>query len=302
MVDTSFSGRELEANAVTDGRPSNPRRLHLVLFLLFVSGSVALLLRGWDFYLLSVGERVDHPDFRLLAPGSNLGHGYGIAGTALILTNLAYLLRRKFPRLSLGSLRAWLDIHVFTGLFGGMLVLFHSAFQARSAMAMITVGSLLVVIGTGLLGRYLHGLSPKPDRELFERALSALNVVGPGLGQALRIELSRVPATALPERHSLVAVLGKLPSLRRELRQRRAVIEVTIARYQPRFGSELALLSRPLADCTRVACGEVRARAAGALVKSWRGLHRFAALLMVSLVALHIGIAWYYGFVWVFNG
>ena len=41
--------------------------------------------------------------------------------------------------------------------------------------------------------------------------------------------------------------------------------------------------------------------AAAALLRSWRGLHRYAALLMVLLVALHIGIAWYYGFVWVFS-
>ena len=302
MVDTSFSGRDFGATARGDERPTSSRRLHLLLFVLFVSGSVALLLRGWDFYQLSVGERVDHPDFRVLAPGSNLGHGYGIAGTALILTNLAYLLRRKFPRLSLGSLRAWLDIHVFTGLFGGMLVLFHSAFQARSTMAMITVGSLLVVIATGLLGRYLYALSPRPDRERLERALSDLNAVGPGLGQELRLALARVPVTALPERHSLLAVLARLPSFRRELRQRRAVIDALVTRYSHGFGPELALLSRPIADCTRVTCGEVRAAAAGALVKSWRGLHRFAALLMVSLVALHIGVAWYYGFVWVFHG
>jgi hypothetical protein len=302
MVDSSFSGRDFGATTGGAERPAHPRRLHLLLFVLFLSGSVALLIRGWDFYQLSVGARVDHPDFRVLAPGSNLGHGYGIAGTALILTNLAYLLRRKFPRLSLGSLRVWLDIHVFTGLFGGMLVLFHSAFQARSTMAVITVGSLLVVIGTGLLGRYLYALSPRPDRERLERALSDLNVVGPGLGQELRLALARVPVTGLPERPSLLALLALLPSFRRELRQRRAVIDAVVTRYRQSFGPELALLSRPLADCTRVACGEVRAAAAGALVKSWRGLHRFAALLMVSLVALHIGVAWYYGFVWVFHG
>jgi hypothetical protein len=166
----------------------------------------------------------------------------------------------------------------------------------------ITVGSLLVVIGTGLLGRYLYALSPRPDRERLERALSDLNVVGPGLGHELRLALARVPVTALPERHSLLAVLARLPSFRRELRQRRAVIDALVRRYGQSFGPELALLSRPIADCTSVACGEVRAAAAGALVKSWRGLHRFAALLMVSLVALHIGVAWYYGFVWVFHG
>jgi len=277
------------------------RRLHLLLFLLFASGAVALLLRGWEFYRLSIGDRVDHPDFRVLGPGSNLGHGYGIGGTGLILTNLSYLLRRRLARLSVGSLRAWLDVHVFTGLFGGMLVLFHSAFQARSSVAVITVSSLLVVIVTGLLGRYLYALSPRPDRQRLEQHLQELDVVGPGLGRALAQAVARVALTEPPARPSLLAVLLLIPSWQREWRARRAAIEQTLELYSQHFGSEVRFLSRPIAACTRLYRGEVRAAAAGALLKSWRGLHRLAALVMVLLVAMHIGVAWYYGFVWVFS-
>lgn len=301
MVDTSFRVDEIAAASKVESRARGSRRLHLVLFVLFVSGSAALLLRGWEFYTLTVGDRVDHPDFRVLGPGSNLGHGYGIAGTALILTNLLYLVRRRFPRLSMGSLRAWLDVHVFTGLFGGMLVLFHSAFQVRSGMAMITVGSLLVVIATGLLGRYLYSLSPKPDLGRLELQLRALNAVGPGMGQMIRERLSLVRTTEPPARASLLSVLRTLPSWRREIRQRRASIEQTVAHYAQYFGPEVQLLSKSINECQRIYASEVRAAAAGALLKSWRGLHRFAALLMVLLVAMHISVAWYYGFVWIFS-
>lgn len=277
------------------------RRLHLLLFVLFVAGAGALLVRGWEFYRLSIGERVDHPDFRMLGPGANLGHGYGIAGTALILTNLLYLVRRRFARLSVGSLRAWLDVHVFTGLFGGLLVLFHSAFQARNGVAVVTVGSLGVVIGTGLLGRYLYSLSPKPDLERLSRSLAALNVIGPGLGEQLHAAVARVPVTPPPARRSLLAVLARLPSYRRESQQRRSVIQQIVAYYAPRYGAELSLLRKPLAECTSFYTAEVRASAARALLESWRGLHRFAALLMVLLVGMHIAVAWYYGFVWIFS-
>lgn len=300
MVDTSFRIHEMGEAPAIERRAQGSKRLHLVLFVLFVSGSVALLLRGWDFYRLAVGERVDHPDFRVLGPGSNLGHGYGIAGTALILTNLLYLVRRRFARLSVGSLRAWLDVHVFTGLFGGMLVLFHSAFQVRSSMAMITVGSLLVVIGTGVLGRYLYSLSPRPDLGRLQLQLRALNAVGPGMGQMIHERLSSVAPTAPPARASLLAVLAKLPSWLREIRQRRAVIDQTVAHYAQFCGPEIQLMSRSIGECRRITSSEVRAAAASALLRSWRGLHRFAALLMVLLVAMHIGVAWYYGFVWVF--
>lgn len=300
MVDSSFRIEDVGAAASVETQARNLRRLDLLLFVLFIAGTAALALRGYDFYRLSVLERVEHPDFRTLSPSSNLGHGYGIAGTALILTNLLYLVRRRFARLSVGSLRAWLDVHVFTGLFGGMLVMFHSAFQARSGIAMVTVGALLVVIATGLLGRYLYSLSPKPELERLQTQLRALDAVGPGMGQMLAQRMELVARTAAPA-PSLLAVLAALPSFRRELSQRRAIIDQTIGHYAQFFGPEVQLLSRPIAECTSIYLSEVRSAAAGALLRSWRGLHRFAALLMVLLVAVHIGIAWYYGFVWVFS-
>ncbi len=299
MVDTSFRVEDAREEPLAVAQARSLRRLHLVLFVLFVAGSTALLMRGQEFYRLTILERVEHPDFRVLSPSSNLGHGYGIAGTALILTNLSYLVRRRFARLSVGSLRAWLDVHVFTGLFGGMLVLFHSAFQVRSGIAMVTVGSLLVVIGTGLLGRYLYSLSPRPQMDRLHTQLRLLDVVGPGMGQMLEQRVALIARTEPPP-PSLLAVLVKLPSWRRELQQRRAIIDQTVAHYAQYFGSEVDLLSKPIAECTRIYASEVRSAAAAALLRSWRGLHRYAALLMVLLVAMHIGIAVHYGFVWVF--
>jgi dihydropyrimidine dehydrogenase (NAD+) subunit PreT len=300
MVDTSFRVEDGGDAPPADAQARSLRRLHVVLFVLFVAGSTALLMRGFDFYRLSVVSRVDHQDFRVLSPSSNLGHGYGIAGTALILTNLLYLVRRRFARLSVGSLRAWLDVHVFTGLFGGMLVLFHSAFQVRSSIAMVTVGALLVVIGTGLLGRYLYSLAPKPEVERLQAQLRVLDAVGPGMGTIIERRIALIARTEQPP-PSLLAVLANLPSWRRELEQRRITIERTVEQYARHFGPEVQLLARPIADCASIYASEVRSAAAGALLRSWRGLHRYAALLMVLLVAMHIGIAWYYGFVWVFS-
>ena len=99
-------------------------------------------------------------------------------------------------------------------------------------------------------------------------------------------------------RCSLLAVLAALPRFRREVAQRRAMITKIVAYYARHRRREVQGLARPLAECTRLYCAEVRATAATALLRSWRGVHRFSALLMVALVAMHIAIAWYYGFVW----
>jgi hypothetical protein len=282
----------------TRGEPSRITRLDWLLFTLFVLGTGALLLRGWQFYTLAVGERVDHPDFRVLGPSTSLGRAYGVAGFCMILTNLAYLARRKLARLSLGSLRAWLDIHTFTGLFGGLLVVFHSAFQVRTPIAVITVGSLFVAILTGIIGRSIYTLTPKPDRVRLARHLAVLDHIGPGMGQTLAQRLGVVARARAPERSSLLGVALALPGYKRELDERRRVFDHTVREYARHFGDELGLVRRRIADCRGIYVCEVRAAAAEALLRSWRGVHRLSALLMVLLVVMHIVVAWYYGFVW----
>lgn len=293
---------EEHSRIVTKYAQSRIHQLDWLLFTLFILGTGALLIRGWQFYTLTVGQRVDHPDFRVLGPSTNLGRAYGVAGTVMILTNLLYLLRRRFARLPVGSLRAWLDIHTFTGLFGGLLVVFHSAFQVRSTIAVITVGSLFVVILTGLIGRSIYSLTPKPDLRRLERNLRAIDSIGPGMGDVLHRRLAMVSRTPAPEHASLFRVLAAMPAFRRELRQRRLVLEQTIAEYAYHFGHEVRLLSKPISECSQIYCTEVRATAANALLRSWRGVHRLSALLMVLLVVMHIAIAWYYGFVWAMEG
>lgn len=298
MVDTSFPVQRLISSTPAPRAPSKRSRLDGLLFLLFVTGMGALLIRGWQFYALSVGERVDHDDFRVLGPSGSLGQGYGVAGTVLIFTNLLYLLRRRFARLSVGSLRTWLDVHAFTGLFGGMLVLFHSAFQARSTISLITLGSLFAVIGTGVVGRFLHSLAPRPDLEHLDRQLALLDRVGPGMGKVLKERIGAVPHVEAPGRCSLFSVLLALPNYWHEAALRRATFRHIVAFYTQHDPATMARLARPLDTCARLFRAEVRARAATALLRSWRSVHRLSALLMVFLVVMHIAIAWYYGFIW----
>lgn len=290
--------RAASARTDTKREHSRIRQLDWLLFTLFALGTAALLLRGWQFYTLSLGERVDHPDFRVLGPSTSIGRAYGVAGFCMILTNLAYLVRRRLAGMSLGSLRAWLDIHTFTGLFGGLLVVFHSAFQVRTPIAVITVGSLFVAILTGIVGRSIYSLTPRPDRTRLAQHLAVLDRIGPGMGQMIEQRIGRVTPARAPEHGSLIAVALALPGYLRELRERRRVFDQTLAEYGRHFAAELGMVRRRIADCRSIYACEVRAGAAEVVLRSWRGVHRLSALLMVLLVVMHIVVAWYYGFVW----
>src|SRR5690606_34720879 len=135
-----------------------------------------------------------------------------------------------------------------------------------------------------------------------ERNLRHLDQIGPGLGEALRLRIGQVARTHVPAGASLFRVLATLPSFSREQRERRAALRSTLNDYGQYFPNELRANARAITECYQIYRTEVRAAAADAVLRSWRGLHRLSALLMVSLVVLHIAIAWYYGFIWATSG
>src|SRR5581483_11444679 len=108
--------------------------------------------------------------------------------TLLILSNLLYLVRRRLTRFMswAGSVRAWLNMHAFTGLVGSVLVLFHSAFQLRTPIATVTSVSLAIVVGTGLVGLYLYALVPREGLKPLQDRLKEIEPMLPGLAEQVR--------------------------------------------------------------------------------------------------------------------
>lgn len=270
----------------------------MVVILLGCAGY--LLWRGRDYYALDLVSRLDHPDQELLAPGKPVGHGYGVVGTVLMLTNLFYLVRRKLARLPLGSMRAWLNLHATTGLIGGVLVVFHSAFQLRSPIATTTMIALFIVLLTGIFGRFLFSMTPEIDRTRFEKHMRVFDSVGPGMGKVIKARLAALPPSR-PRRPSILSLLFTIPAWVREARLRRQAVLETAAEYEIAHLTEVRLLGAKVAESAEIAAAEVRAVAQDALLRSWRGLHRFFALLLVVLVLVHIGVAWYMGYRWIFS-
>ena len=295
-----MSGADVERGARQFRAPVGAAAV-VVLCVLLVG---ALLYRGWDFYQLSLDARIDHDDFRVLSPGEIIGHGYGIIGTALIFTNLLYLVRRKLARWPLGPMRVWLDLHVVTGLVGSILVVFHSAFQLRTAIATVTSVSLLIVVGTGVVGRYLFALAPKTSDEPLRASLGALEELAKGLGRDLLETLSDRKIPGADGTQSLIGTLATLPSAWVEMRARRRIIneQVRSVRLSSTLAEEeVVLLDRGGRLAASLAAGQVRAVVGANLLRTWRGLHRLLALLMILSVSVHIGVAWFYGYRWIWS-
>ena len=268
----------------------------LLLSLVLIAVTVGLVYRGWSFYRLSIEDRVEHPEFRVLRPSGLYGNGYGWVAAMLVVLNLSYLIRRRFGGARLGSMRTWLDVHVFTGLLAASLVSFHSAFQLRTPIASVSAVSLGTVVLTGLLGRFLYALGPGGVRERLAYALDLVDEHVAGSRAALAAGLAQRPGPEVPANASLLRSLWAVPGWLRVARERRDILAMILP---PRRALSRAQ-RRAVAELYAASDAEARAAGVAALLRSWRALHRFFALLMLAAVLLHAGVAWYYGYRWIF--
>ena len=285
-----------------------PRRIGRWVTLFALVAIAALLMwRGYGFYRLSLAARAGHPDYRSLSPSGFVGHGYGIFGTFLICTNLLYLVRRRFARdlpTWVGSMKAWLNAHAVTGLVGALLILFHSAFQLRTAVATITSASLLIVVVTGMVGFYITALVPKIDPTILKGRLDELRALLPNFVAHVEEAIAKLPVTKLPHNASLFRTLVMVPRWVFQARARRRAITragdadklFRVVRH-----NEPDLAKAFIADLEVLVTKESDAHAAAAMLRSWRSLHRFLAVLLGVSVSVHIGVAWFYGFRWIFE-
>ncbi len=90
-------------------------------------------------------------------PRSDFGFYLGVVGSVMMLLMLAYPLRKHvhFMR-SWGALKNWFRLHMIMGIVGPTLVLFHSTFHLRSINATVALFSMLGVVISGIIGRFIY--------------------------------------------------------------------------------------------------------------------------------------------------
>jgi hypothetical protein len=93
----------------------------------------------------------------LFRSGSDLGYNLGLAGGLMMLSMLLYPLRKRirfFDRL--GRMESWFRYHMFMGIAGPTLILFHSTFKIGSMNGSIALYSMLLVALSGVIGRFVY--------------------------------------------------------------------------------------------------------------------------------------------------
>lgn len=90
-------------------------------------------------------------------PRSSLGWYLGVVGSLMMLALLLYPLRKHVRWMHRwGALKHWFRWHMILGIVGPALILFHSAFHLRSLNATVALVSMLVVVISGVIGRFVY--------------------------------------------------------------------------------------------------------------------------------------------------
>lgn len=113
---------------------------------LFSAGIVLALVYGWS-----------RRDDNYLSAESGAGYMLGILGGSLMLILLLYPLSKRVSILTrLAPIRYWFGTHMLLGILGPVLILFHSNFHLGSMNSNIALFSMLIVAGSGIIGRYIY--------------------------------------------------------------------------------------------------------------------------------------------------
>lgn len=92
-----------------------------------------------------------------ITPEEGAGYVLGITGGSMMLLLLMYPVRKhmRWAR-GLGRVSHWFRIHMLLGVIGPVCILYHCNFQLGSANGNIALFSMLLVAGSGLVGRYFY--------------------------------------------------------------------------------------------------------------------------------------------------
>jgi hypothetical protein len=227
--------------------------------------------------------------------GDPVGHGIGWVGTASMCIMHVYSLRKRVRAWSRwGRLRTWLQFHIFMGLQGALLVTFHSLHLATLVnLSGLTLLMTLIVVASGIFGRYLYSFIPKGlsgerlsaievEKELTELASLLARSAHPDLEAAMA---EYAQATTVGKSASLAQLVREDVQVRRALRHvDRAIANAVRSSGESELEQFAAGLRRRVLLTRRLAMLTVAER----LFRNWTILHKPLTYLLGGSVLLHI--------------
>ena len=296
------------SRALTDESAEERQRIRLgtALAALGVVILAGLWWVGRNYYWLPVAQRPFSPLHKSLKPGGPWGHGIGVVATVVMLSNFLLPLRKHWRRLKgRKSIRHWLTFHVFVGVMSPLVILFHSAFGSNNMIATLCYSSLICVVGTGLVGRFLFGLVPIAGdhylelTELRSRMEQLRGSLNPLLEKVRRPQdihwLLRKATSDPPEGVGFFRALLSFP-----VDAVRVSLSLVSCRSHFATRDDYHEFRTMITRLLRLKRQASVFRTAKMVMTYWRGFHVVLAVFLVLVIVVHIATAWYLGYRWLF--
>ncbi len=285
------------------------RSLQIIAYVLTALLIAGLWLYGSEYYRSPLSDRPHHDDYRALRPAGSLGLIYGYIGSAMMLLMLSYSLRKRTKLLGeIFSLRTWLDIHIYLGVFGPLFIILHTSFKVQGLVA-VSFWSMVIVALSGYFGRYLYLQIPRniqgSELSLKEiessRAILAQRLATDyGLSPEMLAEVERFTPPDTESAPSALSALRQLikynliehPRLRRRLERELRQFGVAGSRLRQLVSllGQRALTQRRIAALAQI----------HSLFHYWHVVHKPFAIIMYAVMFIHIGVAIWTGYGWPF--
>ncbi len=251
---------------------------------LFSLGIIALLIVGWN-----------NRDNNYLSAETGAGYILGITGASLMLVLLLYPLSKRVAFMTrLIPIRYWFGLHMLLGVVGPVMILFHSNFHLGSTNSNIALICMLLVAGSGLVGRYIythihHGLygSKISLAELRKQASSDHQALSgnSAIGESQVAELNQLETKALQ------IYAGILPSLWHVLqlgissrRTQKRILKFISSSNATGTGAAIDNVKQYMLKLRQVAAFRVYER----LFSLWHILHLPLFFMMIITAIIHV--------------
>jgi hypothetical protein len=267
------------------------------------------LVEGISFYFMPYKDRPHSNLYRVLRPAGMWGHGFGVIGSAMMILMLSYTLRKRLKILRrLGPLSRWLNIHIYFGIIGPLLVVLHTAFKVQGLVA-VSFWSMAAVAFSGIFGRYLYLQIPRniqgdeidikeladSNRRYAEELQKNYDLSDHTISDLERSESFEIAEGTGPFR-ILMTVLVR--DAMRPFQFRRRSREYAELKHIPREARrEIVRMTHRKSLLTRriMLLNEMQR-----LFHYWHVVHKPFAIIMYTIMVIHIAVAIMTGYRWIF--
>ncbi len=291
-------------------------RIHrTILIFLYAVGilfAVIVQIKSYEYYSLPIELRPHSPKHLAMKPGGVWGHGLGVVGSSMILLLFLYSARKRHLfGLRFGKIKYWLNIHIFFGIMGPVLINLHTSFKFGGIVA-ISYHSMMAVMVSGILGRYLYVQIPRTlsgdeltireiedKNNLMNRMLKEKYLLSEKFVNRIQAISGISPGDRPKGLFAIWAIIKndfsrffRIRTLKRDIRRAKVNLPRREIHKLISVVKQKSLLMRKMTFLSTIQ----------PMLHYWHVIHKPFAYVMIIIMFVHIAIAILFGYRWIFSG